>query len=66
MNLVQFQCQICKAEFWLVTRPGLVSCPNPDCKFEWAPHRAIAVLERGMIIEFQPLNVGPKIQLPKD
>ena len=64
--LVQFKCQVCKSDFWVQTKPGTISCPNPECQHTWAPQRAIAVLERGKVIEFQIPDVGPKTQSLKD
>ena len=65
-TLVHFMCVHCKAEFWLPTRPGSVSCPNPECRYLWAPNSSVGLLDRGSLEEFHFPDVGPKIQLRQD
>ena len=60
MQLVHFKCKACHSEFWLMTTPGTVSCPNPNCRYLWAPRSAIGRLEIGAIEDFQPLKVRKK------
>jgi MoaA/NifB/PqqE/SkfB family radical SAM enzyme len=64
--LCHFRCKFCHSEFWLPTRPGEVSCPNPQCEHVWAPHTAVGLLDRGDLIEVQILDVLPSYQPPKD
>ena len=64
--LVQFKCPNCKSDFWVQTKPGTISCPNPECQHAWATNRAIAVLERGKVIAFQLQDAEPKIPLRQD
>ncbi len=65
-SLCHFMCRFCKAEFWLPTRPGSVSCPNPECRYLWAPNSAVELLSRGKIIDFHFPDAKLKTQLQQD
>lgn len=64
MKLCHFKCKQCFNEFWLPTRPGTVSCPNPECRYLWAPNSAVGLLDRGEMVQLQ--DVGPVTQLQQD
>jgi hypothetical protein len=48
MILIHFCCPHCYSDFWLRTRPGTVSCPNPSCELVWAPRTMAGYSEQGV------------------
>lgn len=66
MRLYHFMCQKCKTEFWLNHMPREILCPNLNCHNLWAPSRAVEVLARGIVMDFQPLSVRPNVQSHQD
>lgn len=46
--------------------PREILCPNLNCHNLWAPSRAVEVLARGIVMDFQPLNVRPNDQSHQD
>lgn len=47
MTLIHFCCPNCHSDFWLKTRPGTLTCPNPSCECIWAPRTMTGKFEFG-------------------
>jgi len=48
LELYHFKCPACFAEFFLPTRPGVITCTNPSCDLDWAPRTQKGEFQKGV------------------